>query len=238
MVLLLWHDGATGSVRRLALKAGVPYARAHYELNEMEKVGLAVRERVGGAWVYQPNLNHPRASLLKELVFSEGRADNLTPGEQEILLNLQKLGAPLEMDGQPFLGFPPEEAIARSLPLSHRHEKVARALPFVLWKNRLHLDLRQLEVHARLLGETKALCFFLDVTAVLTGEPRYKEAAKRLRDLRFRKIEPFFVARAGRISARKRRKRPFKLARDWHFKTHLELASFRRLFATEEKRSQ
>ncbi|MFH1016817.1 MAG: hypothetical protein V1798_01390 [Pseudomonadota bacterium] len=236
LLTLLWHDGGIGSVRALARLAEVPYARAQFELKEMEKVDLAARERRGNAWVYRANLNHPRTTVLKDLFFAEGRAEQLAPGEQQILLHVKALGAPLDVEGEPLFGLPLEEVLSRALPLCHKREDLARAFPFLLARHSERLDFRQLERHGRYVGEGKALGFFLDVTAALTGDMRFHKAAGRLHDRRFKKNEPFFRIEPGWHRKARAKAADFQLARNWHFSLTFGMGAFRALFRSKKPR--
>ncbi len=236
LLTLLWHNGGVGSVRALARLARVPYARAYLELEEMIRVDLAARERRGNAWVYRANLNHPRVTLLKDLFFATGRTEPLTPGEQQVLLHFKKLGAPLDVEGEPIIGLPLEEVISRALPLCHKREDLARAFPFVLARHGDRLDFRQLERHARYVGEGKTLGFFLDVTAALTGDLRFHGAAGRLHDLRFKRREPLFRIPPGWHPKKRTLPADFRLARDWHFSLTFGMSAFRAAFRSKKQR--
>jgi hypothetical protein len=80
-----------------------------------------------------------------------------------------------------------EDRIAQAIEASHGDAAMARMLPVLLWRLRSEVDLRKLERAAKDRGETRALGFFLDLTAALAGGMRpaaaihsFEEAARSL----------------------------------------------------------
>jgi hypothetical protein len=69
-----------------------------------------------------------------------------------------------------------EDRIAQAIEASHGDAAMARMLPVLLWRLRSELDLRKLERAAEDRGETRALGFFLDLTAALASGLRQEAA--------------------------------------------------------------
>src|SRR5688572_15592897 len=96
---LMFVEGASGSMSALAEKAGVGFASAHRELSEMRRFGLVETSLENGRVVFRPNLEHPQAALLKELVVASHRPPAVRPSDtREVRARLRALGAPLQGD--------------------------------------------------------------------------------------------------------------------------------------------
>jgi len=186
---------------------------------------------------------NPHFSMVAELLrptglgLFVGKLDE--PGEhapadpEQIQAWLAHLGAPLygstavkESDVPP-----PEWALAEALPLARREPSVARAFPVALYRNRKRLDFSRLRRMAKERGQGRALGFFLELTAELSGDralvrearPLAREARRRVRASQFFKLR----------SATERRLAELKtpaVARRWGFRMNMSDDSFASMF--------
>jgi len=228
---LLWRQEASGSTAHLAALANVGFASAYRELRAMQAAGLVVPQRQGAALVYRANRTHPLADALRKLVTAGVPGLGEDSEARQLRGELAALGAPLrhEVEGPP--RGPAEEVVARGVQLAHRDPDVARTLPVCLYRQRDTLDPARLREHAVRLGEKRALGFFLDLTAQLSGDRRFTEWTTPLRDRRFKAPRDFFYA-ASR-SRRQRRLAEEKtppLARRWRLRMNMDLDAFRSTF--------
>ena len=128
-----------------------------------------------------------------------------------------------------------EDRVAQAIEASHRDAAMARMLPVLLWRLRSELDLRKLERAAKDRGETRALGFFLDLTAALASGLRraaaihsFEEAARSLLPQARDGAPTYFFAGTER--------RPFErlaadentpdVAKKWGLLLNMPLASF------------
>jgi hypothetical protein len=196
----------------------------------MKTLGLVVSRREGKAEVFRANDSSPLAPLLRGLVKESARrvppadeASQRTRGE------LRALGAPLR--SEPVSPVEAEETVVRGVQLAHRDPTVARVLPVCLYRSRETLRMEVLERHARDLCEKRALGFFLDLTAQLSGDRRFGQWAKHLRDGRYGAEQDFFAS-AGRSRSERRlaaRNTPTP-ARRWRLRLGMGLDAFASTF--------
>ena len=126
---------------------------------------------------------------------------------------------------------PPERVLAEALLLARRDATVARALPSGLYRTRKRLDFGLLRRLARERGQGRALGFFLELTAELSGDASLARQARPLAvDVRNRKrASQFFKLR----SATERRLAELKtppVARRWGFRMNMSADSFASMF--------
>jgi hypothetical protein len=233
LLLMLFGQGAEGSVSALARRAGVSFAAAHRELQAMRAAGLARAGRVGGAVVYSADGASPDAELVRRLVEASGAGSQSPPSPHAETVRgwLAAVGAPL-LVSRPAKGALPvvEEVLADAVALSHRDAAVARVLPLVLWRHRDTLDHEELVRQVSARNERQALGFFLELTGSLGGDPRLMARARRLRDRRRTRARPFFAVPPGRRALALARSRTPALARRWGYLMNMGLESFTSTF--------
>jgi hypothetical protein len=228
---LLWRRDARGSIAHLARLAGVGFASAHRELLAMERHGLVVAAADAGAKGYRANRAHPLARALGQLLAPPPKAAGAEREARRLRGQLAALGAPLHHDAAPRADAPPEEVVVRGVQLAHRDADVARTLPVCLYRQRETLDGEHLRAYARRLGEKRALGFFLDLTAELSGDRRFAAWARPLRDRRCTAPRAFFDA-ASRSSRERRlaETRTPRVARRWGWRMNMDVDACRSVF--------
>ena len=228
---LLWRQDASGSTAHLAALANVGFASAYRELRAMQAAGLARAERQGAALVYRANQTHPLADALRIVITAEAPDPGEDSEARQLRSQLAALGAPLQHEAEGSPRGDVEEVVAQGVHLAHRDPDVARTLPVCLYQQRDTLDPARLRAHAVRLGEKRALGFFLDLTAELSGDRRFAQWTKPLRDRRLKVPRDFFYA-ASR-SRRQRRLAEEKTpppARRWRLRMNMDLDAFRSTF--------
>jgi hypothetical protein len=92
-------------------------------------------------------------------------------------------------------------------------------------------SLTSIDYSDRLLGEKQALGFFLDLTAELSGDRRFAEWMKPLRDRRYRTSRDFFhsASRSRRQLQLAEEKTP-EAGRRWQLRMNMDLDAFRSTF--------
>lgn len=227
LLLLLWGEGASGTVSDLAQRIDAAFASTHAELKAMERAFLVVAHRDGARDVYAANFDHPEAATLRRLVDAGRRVPSAPSAEDEaVKANLKALGAPLAgvQEARPAVA-DALETLVRGARLARRDPVVAKSLPVALWRQRSALhEGRLLELVSR--PEDKhTLAFFLAMTAQLGRSRSLASVAEKLRDRRVTSTRPFFVQ-----ATRREPGVPFPLARKWGFTMNLSLGSFRAHF--------
>lgn len=228
---LLWRQDAAGSTTQLAALAGVGFASAHRELQGMQAAGLVVVARAAGATTYRANRAHPLADALRAVVATPAQRPAANADARRLRGQLAALGAPVQHEAvEPSRG-PVEETVVRGVQLAHRDPDVARTLPVCLYKQRSVLDPERLRQHAVQLGEKRALGFFLDLTAELSGDRRFLAWMKPLRDRRYKASRDFFyTASHSRRQRRLAEEKTPKVARRWRLRMNMDLDAFRSTF--------
>lgn len=228
MLRVLWADREQGSITRLAARAGIGFASAWRELRAMQAHDLVVASARDDPQVYRANLAHPLAGTMRALLAPARPVEGA--GVRRIRRQLKALGAPLLEDGQE----PPreaEQAIVRGVHLAHGDPAVARVLPLCLFRGRDTLRPERLRRHARRLGEKRALGFFLEVTAALSGDRRFVAWARPLHDRRCTAPRPFFHGSSrSRLAARIASRRTPAIARRWGLRMNMGMDAFRSSF--------
>jgi hypothetical protein len=240
-VLQLLFRGQCGSASTFAERASIGFASAYRELHAMRDLGLVTSERENGAEVFRLDAAHPLAEPLRALVLGaaqagrpgEGRPDEGRPdeGQARVRRQLRALGAPLQVDAAE----PPEDSVEKVLVegvrLAHQDPAVARSLPVCLYALREVLDAGVLQRQALALSEKRALGFFLDLTAALSGDRRFSSWARPLRDRRCTATRDFFHGvpdtALHREAARRNTPAP---ARRWHYRMNMNLDAFASTF--------
>ena len=212
----------------------------------MSKAELARRGRLPPETVRRlltsPEAN-PHFSMVADLLRPAGLglfvgkldvpAENAPADPERVQAWLAHLGAPLygstavKASEVP----PPERVLAEALPLARREAALARALPLALYRTRKRLDFSLLRRLARDRGQGRALGFFLDLTAELSGDRSLAREARPLaREVRRReRASQFFRLR----SATERRLAELKtpaVARRWGFRMNMSADSFASMF--------
>ncbi|MEP6654062.1 MAG: hypothetical protein ABJA82_11935 [Myxococcales bacterium] len=124
-----------------------------------------------------------------------------------------------------------ERVLVRALRLSHDDASLTRALPVVLWQNRLQLDLDALMHETFQANETQALGFLLELTDILAGEEFFGPALDVLRDKRYRRELFYFRAdEDSPLSKELARARTPDVARRWKFLMNMPFDSFQSMF--------
>jgi hypothetical protein len=237
---LLWGRQAVGNVSALSRLAGISFSAVYRELESMREAGLASCERVGGELHYQAKVDHPRASLLRQLAGlpNEPVAGEAAVGESQASSDdavrswLASFGAPLGAPGAMATPAPElEEVLAEAVKLSHRDATVTRVLPVTLWKHRNNLKMARLVEKATRRDERQALGCFLELAGRLGQAPALVREARKLRDKRRSRTRMFFDARPrGRYSLALTRRKTPKAARRWGYLMNMDLDSFKSLF--------
>lgn len=229
LLKLLWGTEESGSASQFAKLARVGFASAYRELRAMQALGLVVTERKGGAEVYRANSSHPLADTLHNLVVAPVRSTE-DQEVQRLRGQLKALGAPLRAQSEEYTGTL-EETVVRGVSLAHRDPDVARTLPLCLYRQRHVLRADRLRYHALQLGEKRALGFFLDLTAALSGDNDLAKWTKLLRDRRCTASLDFF-----HNGSRSRLQRQIAddntplVARQWGFRMNMDMDTFRSTF--------
>jgi hypothetical protein len=231
LLTLLWGEGRRGSASQLAELAGVRFAGAYRELRAMLRHQLVTSGHEDGAEVYSANQDHPDADVLRRLVTARPTAAPPQGKEAEsVRADLRALGAPLSGPAAKRLPADREAALVAGVKLARRDPVVARALPLCLWRQRGALDPERLVTTARKQGEKHALGFLLDLTTLLSGDPRFARWSRGLKDRRVRTRSDFFHLPTTAASSERARRNKFPVAHRWGFTITADLDSFRSLF--------
>lgn len=229
MLLLLWQERATGSVAELADAAGVGVASAYRELRAMERLGLVTTERRERDLAYSANWQHPRAAALQLLVTPASPLP-VSAAAKQTRAELAGLGAPVVVDRPRAPRAEVEALLIEGVVLAHRDPALARSLPVAFFRQRDRLDPKRLASLARSRAEKAAVGLFLELTAEVSGERRFAEWAKPLRDRRVHQQRPFFFTEGGALLEKHTSGRSPSLARHWGYRLDLSLEDFQTLF--------
>jgi DNA-binding phage protein len=162
------------------------------------------------------------------------------PADPELVrVWLAQLGAPLY--GATAAAGPaprPEYVLAEALQLSRVDAAVARALPVALWRAREALDMSDLRRLATERGQGRALGFFLDLTAELSGDRSLARAARPLRPHRQSDRAAQFFKVRSRLERRLAEEKTPPVARRWNFRMNMSFDTFATMFhkATNQER--
>ena len=124
-----------------------------------------------------------------------------------------------------------EAALARGAALAHRDATAARVLPLCFFKNRNTIEVARLKKRATEVGEAQAVGFFLELTAMLSGDPRLRRWSAAFRDRRRTGHHYFFRSDQRSTLAREAaRKNTPDVASRWGFWMNLKLDGFASMF--------
>lgn len=227
---LLWGRRAEGTVGALATAAGLSYAGAYRELQQMVRHGLAVRTIHDGEDRYAAALDHTDGEVLKQLLAVPLRRARPAPTDDVTRGQLRALGAPLPDDEVPVPEEDLEPVLVAGVELARRDATVARVLPIVFWRVRDSLDRDRLEAVARARHQKQAVGFVLALAARLGHDARVARWSARLRDRRVTALRPFFEVPTTRAAERTAERRTPELARRWGFSMSLQLEDFQSQF--------
>jgi len=197
----------------------------------MSKAELARRGRLPPETVRRlltSNEANPHFSMVADLLKPAGLglfvgkvdapAENAPADPELVQAWLAHLGAPLygSTAVEPADVPRPERVLAEALPLARREAAVARALPVALYRTRKRLDFDLLRRMARERGQGRALGFFLDLSAELSGDralarearPLAAEARRRKRASQFFKLRSATERRLAELNPRPGAPRP------------------------------
>jgi hypothetical protein len=236
LLLLLWSEGASGTTAELADRAGVGFASAYRELQAMRKLDLVVYVRRGKATVFSANRQHPLAEHLMAILSTSTASE--TRNDQATRERVAALGAPVLVRKPRKTDRPVEQVLIDGVALAHKDPALARSLPVAFYRQRDQVDGDRLAQFARERSEKAALGFYLELTADLSGDRRFRTWAQQLRDRRRSRREPFFYTLAGTILARARPRSNEPLARRWGFSVGMSVDDFRSLFDKVKRASR
>ncbi len=231
LLMLLWGEGARGSVAQLAERADISFTSAHRELKAMRRHQLASYSRDEGRSVYWANEQHPHADVLRGLATMKPAPPRVDGDAAEVRARLKLLGAPLEVDAADTLPDGVETALIDGVLLSRRDPTAARVLPLCFWKARRQLDWRALLGKVKRAEDKHAVGFFVDVTGALAKNAEFTVWAEMFRDGRIRAQREFFESPATRGTARMDDGPGVsELAQKWGFRMSMNMASFESTF--------
>ncbi len=153
------------------------------------------------------------------------------PSREDVIAWLSHYGAPLygsstvAADTVPA----PEVALAEGLNLARENATVARALPLAFWRMRGRLDMESLRNEAEQRHQDRALAFFLDLTAQLSGERTFASGAERVRCTLPAKPTQFFHPTTMRERELAKLRTP-AVAKKWRFLMNMPMDSFTSMF--------
>jgi hypothetical protein len=228
LLLLLWSEAVSGTTTELAARAGVGFASAYRELQAMRRLDLVVHQRRGKATVFSANRQHPLADHLSAILATS--AGGPTKRDESTREQVAALGAPVVVHRTRQPDRPVEQLLVDGVALAHRDPALARSLPVAFYRQRERLDGDQLAAFARARSEKAALGFYLELTAELSGDHRFRAWARPLKDRRRHRREPFFYTRAAKLQADTRSPLDEPLARRWGFQVGMSVDDFRSLF--------
>lgn len=227
LLLLLWGEKASGSVRELAARAGVAFASAHDELREMQRRQLVVAKHDGTKEVFSANSEFHDHDVLTALAGTAMTRVTVTRVvEPEIDGRLRTLGAPLrDVKPRPLAPLTVVETLFEGARRARESATIARVMPLCVWRARTDLDARSVTAISARPEDKHALGFLMDLAGELGGDRRLSGAAEALRDHRITSTRPFFFG-----DTRRRTKPEFPLASNWGFELDIDRVSFASLF--------
>ncbi len=119
-----------------------------------------------------------------------------------------------------------ETVVVDALALSRRDASVTRALPVLLWLRRADVDMAKLRRLAASKHRERALGFFLDLTARLSGDRRLRNAAAAFRPARPPPQTKFFTRRENPFARMVAKERTPPVARAWGYRMNMPMDSF------------
>lgn len=228
LLLLLWKNGASGSVSSLSKQARVAYANAHRELRAMKLLGLVCSTHRKRAEVFRANKDSPYAQVLRAMMKEPHEPVRTARSAAHVRGGLRTLGAPLH--DSPVAVYDTELALVQGVALSHNDPTVARVLPLCFCFVAGILDVERLLKLARDGGEKQAVGFFLDLTATLTGTSLFKRWAARFRDARCGLASRDFFPETSTLAREAARQNTPKLAKKWGLRMNMGLDAFQSMY--------
>jgi hypothetical protein len=122
-----------------------------------------------------------------------------------------------------------------ALALGRRDPSVTRALPVLLWRRRTDLDLKKLRRLAETKGRERTLGFLLDLTARLSGDTGFRNAAAQLRPSAEEPWMYFFTTRQGPLARALAEQNTPDVARAWRYRMNMGMDAFESTFAKATK---
>ena len=227
LLRLLWGDEASGSASALARRAGVGFASAYRELQAMRRLALVDVARRDGATVFSANRRHPLAGALEDLLASPRQARRSLEATRA---RAAALGAPVLAARAAKRNGSVEQMLVEAVTRAHEDPALARALPVAFYRQRDRVNPERLALAAQAGAEKAAVGLFLELTAQVSGDRRFSEWARPLRDRRVRVKRPFFYSTAAAVQAATVPDRSPPVARRWGFRLDYSLDDFRSLF--------
>jgi hypothetical protein len=225
LLTLLWGNGAvSGTVAQLAAHAHVAFGSAYHELHEMKLLGLVTSAREDGGEVFRANKGSPYARLLRDLVAAPATPAPSQAEASAMRARLRALGAPFLEPAAKVTDI--EQTLVEAVTFAHRDPAVARVLPLCFRNAADRLEADRLLDLARKAGEKAAVGFFVDLTATLSHDARFRRWASMFRDQRYRARRSFFPDPSA-VSRRVADKNTLPLARRWGFRMNMGLDVFR-----------
>ncbi len=160
---------------------------------------------------------------------------------QDVLWFLEHYGAPIgnvpEIPGRTF-SF--EEGVAKALLYARMNPTIARAFPVFIVRNVHHFfPFQRLKDAVTQTNQENTFGFFLDLTAILTGNARYSELAAQFPI--HKRLEDFFLSmRQSKYRERLLIRNTPGIAQKWFFRINMRVESFQSTFEkfVSEKVSQ
>ena len=231
LLLLLWAEGARGSVSELAARAGVGFASAYRELQAMRRLDLVHALRSHGAVTFEANTGHPQAGPLRQLLEVSPPSTVSERADASVRSRLASLGAPLlARIAKRRAVRPLEELLVDGVELAHRDPAVARTMPVTFFRQRNEVDPVRLALAARDRSEKAAVGMFLELTTAVSGDRRFSAWAAALRDRRVHVRRPFFHTRSALLRPGEMPDLGPAQARRWGYRLDLSLDDFQSMF--------
>jgi hypothetical protein len=225
LLRLLLVEHAAGSVSELAERARVAFSGAYRELHVMRQVGLVCAVKVDSALLFVADDSSPLVMALRTLMTAEPSREY----DDYVRNMLFTLGAPTFGEEVPVEDV--EDALLQGVTLSRRDGTVSSILPVVFYKQRDKVSPDRLVECARAVGEKRVLGFYLELTTELSGDKRFAEWARRLRDGRHCAVE--YLSRRSGSSALAREvteQHTPNVARKWNLRVNTGLDGFQSMF--------
>lgn len=165
-----------------------------------------------------------------QLVPSEVTTNQGATDPETVMAWLSHYGAPLYGSSEIRNVPSPEVVLAEGVVLSRTDATVARALPVALYRLWPRLDVDELRRLVEKRGQGRALGFFLDLTAEISGHPSLAKVAESLRPQQPRQRANQFFPVSSRLERTLAEKKTPAVARRWDFRMNMELDSFVSMF--------
>lgn len=187
LVELLLLEGLTASMHELALMSGLGYATTYDLLHKMEKMDLVKKAKQGRSTLFTSNLSSEDLKSFKLLM-------NRHEVKRKPLADFEELDLPLVGDLREFQKEKAqslEELLVKTVVLSKKNSTLLRVLPLLVKRLGPRLNSHQLVYWSKQHHVDRELGFLLELTAKLSGEKKFGTLARKLKDNRWGKPEPF-----------------------------------------------